>query len=107
MVAGVPATSLFDFKICEYLMKHLLVVLPLLLLTACGGSKQQAEKQESSAGVQMLELAFDGVSGMPLDPHIRNRARAQEKIVDAALELMQPELAARYAGEIPNWRQAV
>lgn len=88
-------------------MKRLLVVIPLLLLAACGGSKQQVEMQESAAGVQMLELAFDGVSRMPLDPHIRNRARAQEKIVDAALELKQPELAARYAGAIPNWRQAV
>jgi hypothetical protein len=104
-VAGLPATSLFDFKICEYLMKRLLVILPLLLLAACGGSKHQEEKQESVAGMQLLELAFNGVSRMPLDPHIRNRARAQEKIVNTSLKLMQPEAAARYAAAIPNWRQ--
>lgn len=105
-MAGLPATTLFDFKICEYLMMRLLVLLPAILLAACGESRQQVEHPESRVGQPLLDIAFDGVSRMPLDPHIRNRARAQEKLVETSLKLMQPEQAAKYAGEIPNWRQA-
>jgi tetratricopeptide (TPR) repeat protein len=55
--------------------------------------------------VELLELAFQTASAMPLDPHIKNRSRAQEGVVGACLELDQPELAAQYAGEIANWRR--
>jgi tetratricopeptide (TPR) repeat protein len=54
----------------------------------------------------LLEMAYESVSLMPLDPHVRNRATAQEKVVQACLELGQPGLATRYADGIPNWRRA-
>jgi hypothetical protein len=102
-----PATTLFDFKICEYLMMRLLVLLPAaVVLAASGELEQPVHYPEPVTEASLLEIAFDGVSRMPLDPHIRNRARAQEKVVNASLKLMQPEQAVRYAAAIPNWRQA-
>lgn len=53
----------------------------------------------------LLDLAFSGVSQMPLHPHIKNRSRAQQKIVDLCLELKQPTLAYSYALKIENWQR--
>lgn len=55
---------------------------------------------------RLLDRAYGAVSKMPLDPHVRNRSIAQEKIVQACLELGQPALAANYAEGIANWRRA-
>ena len=55
--------------------------------------------------LQLLDLAFSGVSEMPLKPHIKNRSRAQLKVVEAALELDQVALAAGYVEQIENWRR--
>lgn len=54
---------------------------------------------------ELLELAFGAASALPLEPHIKNRARSQEAVVLACLELDQPERALRYAQQIPNWRR--
>jgi tetratricopeptide (TPR) repeat protein len=51
----------------------------------------------------LLASAFDAVSGMPLNPHIDNRARGQMKVVEACLELNQPVRALEYIEHIPNW----
>jgi len=56
---------------------------------------------------ELLEMAFDAVSSMPLKPHIKNRSRAQERVVIACFELDQPRRAARYVEDIVNWRQGV
>ncbi len=53
----------------------------------------------------LLQLAFQGVTAMPAFPHIKDRSRAQEKIVEAALELGLPHLALGFAEEIGNWRR--
>jgi len=54
---------------------------------------------------ELLDLAFDAASAMPLDPHIKNRSRAQEIIVAACFELEQPQRALRYIEQIDNWRR--
>lgn len=54
---------------------------------------------------ELLDLAFESASAMPLMPHVKNRSRAQEAVVAAALELEQTELALRYAARIENWRR--
>src|SRR5262245_46132888 len=41
----------------------------------------------------LLQLAFDAASSFPLDPHTRNRSRAQDEVVAACFELGQPDLA--------------
>jgi len=54
---------------------------------------------------RLLEIGFEAVSSMPLEPHVKNRSRAQEQIVLAALELDAPAVALEYAHQIENWRR--
>jgi hypothetical protein len=53
----------------------------------------------------LLDHAFLAVSRMPLDPHVKNRSRAQESVVEASLELDLPARALRYAERIVGWRR--
>ncbi|MCB9896920.1 MAG: hypothetical protein H6825_02835 [Planctomycetes bacterium] len=65
---------------------------------------------DAPLGVQRLELlqvAFDAASAMPLEPHLKDRSRAQESVVDACLELDQPTLARRFSDGIANWRRGI
>ena len=55
--------------------------------------------------IKLLDLAYESASTFPINPHIKNRSRAQLAVVDAALHLGQPSLAARYAEGIANWRR--
>jgi len=57
--------------------------------------------------VEQLELAFETASKLPLMPHVKNRAKAQEQVVDTCLELDQPQRALRCIEEIPNWRRGL
>ncbi len=61
---------------------------------------QLAEYQQ-----ELLTLAFEAASAMPLDPHIKNRSRAQEQVVLACFELDLPNRALEYVGGIDNWRR--
>lgn len=56
---------------------------------------------------ELLDLAYDAASSFPLDPHAKNRARAQQEAFTTALELAQPQRALRYAAGIENWRQGL
>lgn len=55
---------------------------------------------------ELMELAFRAASAMPNHPHIKNRSRAQEQVVDLALELGQSNRVLEYAERIENWRRA-
>ncbi|HKB15496.1 MAG TPA: hypothetical protein VKF62_05490, partial [Planctomycetota bacterium] len=54
---------------------------------------------------ELLDLAFRAASAMPLDPHVKNRSRAQEAVVAACLELDQPRRALLYIEGIQDWRR--
>ncbi len=54
---------------------------------------------------QLLSIAMRAVSKMPTVPHLKNRCRAQQQVVRAALQLDQPRRAHRYMYEIHNWRR--
>ena len=54
---------------------------------------------------QLLRSAFAAASMFPLDPHRKNRSRAQELVVTAAFELEQPDLAVGFAEHIADWRR--
>jgi hypothetical protein len=94
-----------------------LPVLPLLLCSQAQPGAAQSEPDEPVAAeplvdgpladyrAELLDLAFDAVSGMPLSPHVKNRSRAQELVVQACLELDQPQRALAYIEEIVNWRR--
>jgi len=56
--------------------------------------------------VELVDLAYRAVSKMPSEPHIKSRSRAQEDVVDVALEMGLPLRAATYAKGIANWRAA-
>ncbi len=56
---------------------------------------------------QVLQNAFDGASKMPLNPHVKNRSRAQLQLVNAALAVKRADLARSYADEIVNWQKLV
>lgn len=55
--------------------------------------------------VRLLKLAYDSASSMPLHPHIKNRSRAQEEVVSAAIDLDQGLRALGYLVGIANWRK--
>ncbi len=55
--------------------------------------------------LDLLDLAFKAASKMPVQPHIKNRSRAQESVVDACLQLDQPALARAEIPSIGNWRR--
>jgi len=54
---------------------------------------------------ELLNLAMDAASKMPLVPHLKNRSRAQHEVAQAALTLEQPRLALEYLERIDNWRR--
>jgi tetratricopeptide (TPR) repeat protein len=56
---------------------------------------------------ELLDIAFATASAIPLEPHIKDRARAQEGVVQACLELHQPLRARQYIEQIPNWRRGL
>jgi hypothetical protein len=58
-----------------------------------------------AGAVDLLRIAFDASSKMPLNPHLKNRARGQEQAVLAAIELGQHALALEFAEQIGNWRR--
>lgn len=60
----------------------------------------------ASFRTDLLDVSFRAVSKLPEKPHIKNRSRAQEQVVETALELGLPRLAATYAVQIENWRSA-
>src|SRR5205814_8061276 len=53
----------------------------------------------------LLELAFRAVSAMPTEPHRKNRAMAQERVVMACLQLDQEGRALRMLEQIDGWQQ--
>ena len=54
---------------------------------------------------ELLDVAFEAASAFPLMPHIKNRSRAQERVVAACFELDQPQRALAYMDGIDNWRR--
>ncbi|MCA9319351.1 MAG: hypothetical protein KDB53_01385 [Planctomycetes bacterium] len=54
---------------------------------------------------RLLDLAFEAVSRMPKNPHLKNRSRAQEDVVVTCLQMGLPARAERYAKQIDNWRR--
>jgi hypothetical protein len=54
---------------------------------------------------RLLETAYSAASSYPLNPFIKNRSRAQQRVIEAALELDQPAMALRFAEGVANWRR--
>jgi hypothetical protein len=54
---------------------------------------------------ELLDLAFDTASALPLEPHRKTRSRVQEDVFAAAIELGQARRALGYAARIDGWRR--
>lgn len=54
---------------------------------------------------ELLDLAFDTATAIPVQPHIKSRSHQQENVVNACLRLDQAGRAARFLKKIDNWRR--
>lgn len=57
--------------------------------------------------IELLELAFEAASRLPLDPHIKNRSKIQAEVIDACIAHGLFERAEAYAAEVADWRRGV
>jgi hypothetical protein len=64
-----------------------------------------ADARLDGARRELLNLAFQSASAMPLEPHIKNRSRAQEAVIEAGLELGQAKTVRTMIDEVANWRR--
>ena len=55
---------------------------------------------------ELMALAFDAATLVPVDPHLRDRSRYQSQVLDVYLELDQPDEVMSRVSAIENWRQA-
>ena len=72
-----------------------------------GTAAQVVDQPLASFQLDQLELAFETASKLPLVPHVKNRARAQEQVVTTCFALEQPQRALEYIEEVPNWRRGL
>lgn len=63
------------------------------------------EKPLAAYQNELLDLAIATASAIPVEPHIKDRARAQATGVAASLKLDQPQRALRLIEKIDNWRR--
>lgn len=92
----------------------------LFLFTAgCGKQDRTDDVAQNKSGVavsltdkplavyqnELLDRAFETAAAIPVKPHIKDRSRAQEKVVEASLELDQPLRAQYLIERIDNWRR--
>lgn len=54
---------------------------------------------------QLLDLAFESATAIPVEPHIKDRSRTQEAVIQAWLKLHQPKRAMEKIEQIENWRR--
>ena len=90
-----------------------------LLTAGCGKQDRTDNVAQNKSGVavsltdkplavyqnELLEHAFETAAAIPVKPHIKDRARAQEKVVEASLEIDQPLRAHSLIERIDNWRR--
>jgi hypothetical protein len=70
-----------------------------------GSSAALADAPIAASRGDLLDLAFSAASALPSIPHIKNRSRAQEAVVEACLKLNLPVRACGIAETMETWRQ--
>lgn len=56
---------------------------------------------------ELLSVAFEAATVMPVQPHLKNRSKAQEAVVVMCLALDQPRQALEFSAEIGDWRRGM
>src|SRR5262249_13878239 len=64
-----------------------------------------ADAPLSETQAEMLDMAFRAASAIPEMPHARDKAKAQESVIDACPKRDQPARAAGWLEQIGNWRR--
>ncbi len=54
---------------------------------------------------ELLDLAFETATKIPINPHLTDRSRVQANAVTLCFELDQPQRALRYIEKIGDWRR--
>ena len=65
----------------------------------------QVPPPSSMSEEALLKLAFDAASAIPVSPHEKDRARAQEEVVVAAIANGQIDLATEWVERMDTWRR--
>ncbi len=96
-------------------MTNPLLLLPLAVFPCLGWQEQESVASETAQvladeplaayRIELLDLAFQAASALPLRPHVKSRSQAQDAVVAASLELRQPARALGYLEQIENWRR--
>lgn len=66
---------------------------------------QLSDAPLSAVRAELLRLAFEAASAMPVDPHIKSRSKSQELAVTTCVELKQAKTAFAFSERIENWRR--
>jgi hypothetical protein len=87
----------------------------LLLVGGCGrapdGGRPASKSPPATAPAsvkykeELLDLAMEAATAIPLQPHIKDRSRAQGEVVAVALQLDLLPAAMAYAEKISDWRR--
>ena len=102
----------------KYVIAFFAIFAPLLWTCSCTGRSTPTVADTRSSEVvsneplapyqeKLLEQAFRTATLIPAKPHIKDRSRAQARVVEACLELDLPKKAAGYTEEIDNWRRGL
>lgn len=92
----------------------LAVLAPMFVVSGCERPAARAdvaagralpERSVAAFRLELLELAFEAASSIPQEPHVKDRSRVQQGVVEAYLVLDQPSRALAAAGRIENWRR--
>ncbi|MFI4912992.1 MAG: hypothetical protein ACIAQZ_15135 [Sedimentisphaeraceae bacterium JB056] len=101
-------------KIKKYLSAFLLCLCVNICLSAedCNieNKIENTKLPEANASIEsfqeeLLDIAFDTASLIPVKPHIKTRCKVQQYTIEAMLELKQLQKASDSAKEIMNWRK--
>jgi hypothetical protein len=63
------------------------------------------DKTPAEFQLTLLDLAMDTASAIPLEPHIKDRCRAQQAVVEASLDISGYAPATKYTELVKDWRR--
>jgi tetratricopeptide (TPR) repeat protein len=84
----------------------------LLVIVLCGCKSKVEEDEISDKPIsifqeKLLDIAFETASAIPVNPHIKDRSKAQEDVIETCLRLDQPKQVLAYVEKIENWRRGL
>jgi hypothetical protein len=68
-------------------------------------TQANASSAEDDFQAQLLDLAMQAATQIPIEPHVKDRSRAQEEVVAAYLRLNHTEQALQAIPKIADWRR--